>query len=102
MPPSEAKYDVIVIGSGVGGYNAAIRAGQIGLRVACIEKEAMLGGTCRNIGGMPAKALLHASDMFELAGKEFATLGIKVSPKLDLPTMMSQKQESVSSLWSAR
>jgi dihydrolipoamide dehydrogenase len=98
VSPSESKYDVIVIGSGVGGYNAAIRAGQLGLRVACIEKEKVLGGTCLNIGCMPAKALLHASEMFELAGSEFATLGIKVSPKLDLATMMSQKQESVSSL----
>jgi dihydrolipoamide dehydrogenase len=98
MSPSESHYDVVVIGSGVGGYNAAIRAGQLGMSVACIEKEKMLRGTCLNIGCMPSKALLHASEMFELAGSEFASLGIKVSPQLDLPTMMTQKQESVSSL----
>jgi dihydrolipoamide dehydrogenase len=95
---SETHYDVIVIGSGVGGYNAAIRAGQLGMSVACIEKEKMLGGTCLNIGCMPSKALLHASEMFELAKNDFSSFGIKVCPQLDLPTMMLQKQESVSSL----
>jgi dihydrolipoamide dehydrogenase len=94
----EKHYDVIVIGSGVGGYNAAIRAGQLGLSVACVEKERMLGGTCLNIGCMPSKSLLHASEMFELAGSEFASLGIIVSPQLDLTTMMLQKQETVASL----
>jgi len=98
VSPSESHYDVIVIGSGVGGYNAAIRAGQLGMNVACIEKETMLGGTCLNIGCMPSKALLHASEMFALAGNDFSSLGIKVCPQLDLPTMMLQKQESVSSL----
>jgi dihydrolipoamide dehydrogenase len=94
----EKHYDVIVIGSGVGGYNAAIRAGQLGLAVACVEKEKTLGGTCLNIGCMPSKSLLHASEMFDLAGREFAALGIKVSPRLDLPTMMIQKQATVSGL----
>jgi dihydrolipoamide dehydrogenase len=93
-----SEYDVIVIGSGVGGYNAAIRAGQLGLTVACIEKEAVLGGTCLNVGCMPSKSLLHASEMYELAATEFVHLGIQVSPKLNLPTMMAQKAESVAGL----
>ncbi len=93
-----SEYDVVVIGSGVGGYNAAIRAGQLGLKVACIEKEPVLGGTCLNVGCMPSKALLHASDMYEQARTEFVHLGIKVSPTLDLATMMDQKSESVSGL----
>jgi dihydrolipoamide dehydrogenase len=98
LSPTETHYDVIVIGSGVGGYNAAIRAGQLGLNVACIEKDSIVGGTCLNIGCMPSKSLLYASEMFDLAGNEFASLGIKVNPSLDLPTMMSQKQATVSSL----
>ncbi len=56
-----AQYDVIIIGGGPGGYNAAIRAGQLGLKVACVEKRVTLGGTCLNVGCMPSKALLHAS-----------------------------------------
>jgi len=91
-------YDVVVIGSGVGGYTAAIRAGQLGLRTACIAGAAVLGGTCLNIGCIPSKALLHASEMFDLARTKFAGLGVEVSPELDLPTMMSQKQASVDSL----
>src|SRR5277367_4960786 len=75
LPATETHYDVIVIGSGVGGYNAAIRAGQLGLAVACVEKEKTLGGTCLNIGCMPSKSLLHASEMFELANTDFAALG---------------------------
>ncbi len=60
----DGAYDIIVIGSGVGGYNAAIRAGQLGFKVACVEKEPGLGGTCLNVGCMPSKALLHASEMY--------------------------------------
>ena len=93
-----AQYDVIIIGGGPGGYNAAIRAGQLGLKVALVEKRATLGGTCLNVGCIPSKALLHASEMYELAAKDFAGLGIDVSPKLNLPQMMAQKSESVTAL----
>jgi len=97
-----AQYDVIIIGGGPGGYNAAIRAGQLGLTVACVDKGidggATLGGTCLNVGCMPSKALLHASEMFAAAGGEFAKLGIEVSPKLNLTQMMAQKAESVGAL----
>ena len=92
------SYDVIIIGGGPGGYNAAIRAGQLGMTAACIEMRDTLGGTCLNVGCMPSKALLHASEMFEAAGTEFATLGIEVSPKLNLVQMMKQKAESVEAL----
>ena len=92
-------YDVVVIGGGAGGYNAAIRAGQLGLRVACIEGRETLGGTCLNVGCMPSKALLHASELYEAAaGKEFASLGIEVKPTLNLTQMMKQKEESVAAL----
>jgi dihydrolipoamide dehydrogenase len=93
-----ADYEVVVIGSGVGGYTAAIRAGQLGLRTACVEGAPVLGGTCLNVGCIPSKALLHASEMFDLARTKFAGLGIKVSPELDLQTMMKQKQASVDAL----
>ncbi len=90
-------YDVVVIGSGVGGYNAAIRAGQLGLQVACVEKEPVVGGTCLNFGCIPSKALLHASEMYALASTEFSRLGTRVEPMLDLIQMMAQKSESVAS-----
>jgi len=94
-----SAYDVIVIGGGPGGYNAAIRAGQLGLKVACVEGRDTLGGTCLNVGCMPSKALLHASELYEAAaGGEFANLGIQVKPKLDLAQMMKQKTESVTAL----
>jgi dihydrolipoamide dehydrogenase len=93
-----AGYDVVVIGGGPGGYNAAIRAGQLGLKVACVEKRETLGGTCLNVGCIPSKALLHASELYELAGKDFAELGIEVEPKLNLPAMMKQKDGSVGQL----
>jgi dihydrolipoamide dehydrogenase len=93
-----ADYDVIIIGGGPGGYNGAIRAGQLGLKVACIESRATLGGTCLNVGCIPSKALLHASELYEMANKDFASLGIEVTPKLNLPSMMSQKDTSVTQL----
>ena len=93
-----AQYDVVIIGGGPGGYNAAIRAGQLGLKTAIVEKNTTLGGTCLNVGCMPSKALLHASELFEAANKDFAHLGIEVTPKLNLPQMMGQKAESVSAL----
>ncbi|MBS7805167.1 dihydrolipoyl dehydrogenase [Rhizobiales bacterium TNE-4] len=90
------SYDLIVIGSGPGGYVCAIRAAQLGLKTAIVEKRATLGGTCLNIGCIPSKALLHASDMFEEAGHDFAALGINVGkPKLDLAAMMKHKDETV-------
>jgi dihydrolipoamide dehydrogenase len=93
-----AQYDVVIIGGGPGGYNAAIRAGQLGLKVAVIEKRGLLGGTCLNVGCIPSKALLHASELFELAAKDFAAIGIEVAPKLNLPQMLKQKADSVTAL----
>jgi dihydrolipoamide dehydrogenase len=93
-----AEYDVVIIGAGPGGYNAAIRAGQLGLKVACVEGRSTLGGTCLNVGCMPSKALLHASELYEAAQKDFAGLGIDASVKLNLPQMMKQKADSVSAL----
>ncbi len=94
-----AQYDVIIIGGGPGGYNAGIRAGQLGLKVAVVEGRETLGGTCLNVGCMPSKALLHASELYAAAtGEEFAKLGIEVKPKLNLAQMMAQKSESVTAL----
>jgi dihydrolipoamide dehydrogenase len=93
-----AEYDVIIIGGGPGGYNAAIRAGQLGLKTAVVEKRTTLGGTCLNVGCMPSKALLHASELYDMANGEFANLGIEVKPKLNLVQMMKQKGESVTAL----
>ena len=91
-----SSYDLIVIGSGPGGYVCAIRAAQLGLKTAVVEKEKSLGGTCLNIGCIPSKALLHASELFEEAGHSFAKMGIGVpSPKLDLPTMLKFKQDAI-------
>lgn len=90
------SYDLIVIGTGPGGYVCAIRAAQLGMKVAVVEKRATLGGTCLNIGCIPSKALLHASELFEEAGHAFAKMGIGVSkPKLDLKQMLVFKDEAV-------
>ncbi|BDX00975.1 dihydrolipoyl dehydrogenase [Maricaulis maris] len=92
-------YDLVIIGGGPGGYNCAIRAGQLGLKTACVEMRGTLGGTCLNVGCIPSKALLHASEMFEAANTEFAALGIKTgSLELDLDTMIGQKDEAVDGL----
>jgi dihydrolipoamide dehydrogenase len=93
-----AQYDVIIIGGGPGGYNAAIRAGQLGLKTAIVEGRATLGGTCLNVGCIPSKALLHASELYEAANKDFADIGIEVTPKLNLEKMMASKAESVTGL----
>lgn len=91
-----ATYDLVVIGTGPGGYVCAVRAAQLGMKVAVVEKNATLGGTCLNVGCMPSKALLHASEMFEEAAHSFAKMGVSVSaPKLDLPTMMNFKQQGI-------
>src|SRR5437870_869627 len=89
-------FDLIVIGTGPGGYVCAIRAAQLGLRTAVVEKRATHGGTCLNVGCIPSKALLYASELFEEAGHRFAKMGIGVSkPKLDLAAMMKFKDEGV-------
>src|SRR3954464_10744208 len=89
-------YDLVVIGSGPGGYVCAIRAAQLGMKVAGVEKRETFGGPCLNIGCIPSKALLHASEMFEEAGHKFEKMGIKVgAPKLDLAAMMAFKDEGV-------
>jgi dihydrolipoamide dehydrogenase len=92
------NFDVIVIGGGPGGYNTAIRAGQLGLSAACIDKRGSFGGTCLNVGCIPSKALLHASERFHEAAHEFAALGIKAQVELDLPAMMARKDKVVGEL----
>jgi dihydrolipoamide dehydrogenase len=89
-------YDLIVIGTGPGGYVCAIRAAQLGMKVAVVEKRATHGGTCLNVGCIPSKALLHASELFEETGHSFETMGIGVSkPKLNLAQMMKFKDQGV-------
>lgn len=90
-----SAYDLVVIGTGPGGYVCAIRASQLGLKVAVVEKRATHGGTCLNVGCIPSKALLHASERFEEAGHALGGMGIEVKPKLDLKQMMAFKDEGV-------
>jgi dihydrolipoamide dehydrogenase len=93
------RYDLVVIGAGPGGYVAAIRAAQLGLKVACVEKCSTLGGTCLNIGCIPSKALLDSSELFYLAQKRFGQHGIQVGGlKLDLPAMLRRKDDVVKTL----
>ncbi len=92
------QYDLTVIGTGPGGYVCAIRAAQLGLKVAVVEKRPTFGGTCLNVGCIPSKALLYASEMFEEAGHGLAKLGVKVgAPELDLAAMMAHKDATVKS-----
>ncbi len=92
------SYDLIVIGSGPGGYVCAIRAAQLGLKTAVVEKNATFGGTCLNIGCIPSKALLHASELYEEAGHSFAQMGIKVGkPSVELPALLKYKEQNVES-----
>lgn len=92
---SNTAYDVIVIGSGPGGYVCAIRASQLGKKVAIVEKRPTHGGTCLNVGCIPSKALLHASECFDEAGHGFSAMGIGVKPMLDLARMQTYKAEGV-------
>jgi dihydrolipoamide dehydrogenase len=91
-------FDLVVIGSGPGGYTAAIRAAQLGMRTACIEKYESLGGTCLNVGCIPSKALLDSSEHFANARDHFAEHGIRATVELDLATMMKRKQNVVRDL----
>ena len=92
-------YDVIVIGGGPGGYVAAIRAAQLGMKTACVEMRGSLGGTCLNVGCIPSKELLHASHLFEEAKGGMAKMGIKIEGvSLDLPKMMKTKAQAVRGL----
>jgi dihydrolipoamide dehydrogenase len=90
-----AAYDLIVIGAGPGGYVCAIRASQLGMKVAIVEKRATFGGTCLNIGCIPSKAMLHASELFDEAGHSFDKMGIDVQPSFDLAKMLAFKDAAV-------
>ena len=92
-------YDVLVIGAGPGGYVAAIRAAQLGLKVACAESRETLGGTCLNVGCIPSKAMLHASEYFDAAASgAMAKMGVEVTPKLNLEAMHGQRLDAVKQL----
>ena len=91
-------YDVIVIGTGPGGYVCAIRAAQLGLKTAVVEKDPTFGGTCLNVGCIPSKAMLHASELLEEAGGTFPQMGLKVGkPSVDLPALLKYKEQNVES-----
>ena len=92
------NFDVVVIGGGPGGYVCAIRAAQLGLKAAIVEKRGSLGGTCLNVGCIPAKALLQSTHLYEMAAHEMADHGIKVTPKVDLDTMIDRKEAVVKQL----
>src|SRR5438105_3222516 len=92
-------YDLVVIGAGPGGYTAAIRAAQLGMKVACIEKSKTLGGTCLNIGCIPSKALLDSSELYYLAKNRFGRHGIEIKDVgLDVPKMLARKNMIVKQL----
>ncbi|MEO8618939.1 MAG: dihydrolipoyl dehydrogenase [Sphingomicrobium sp.] len=96
---ADFDYDVLVIGAGPGGYVAAIRAAQLGLKTACAESRETLGGTCLNVGCIPSKAMLHASEFYDAAANgAMAKMGVIVEPKLDLPVMHGQRLDAVKQL----
>ena len=97
---SNAPYDVVVVGGGPGGYVAAIKAAQLGLRTACVESRGALGGTCLNVGCIPSKALLHSTHMYEYAMKDFAKQGINIegTVSVDLKKMTANKKKTVAGL----
>ena len=90
-----SAYDLIVIGTGPGGYVCAIRASQLGMKVGVIEKRATHGGTCLNVGCIPSKAMLHASELYDEARHAFGAMGIVAETELDLQKMMAFKDEGV-------
>src|ERR1700719_2048545 len=93
------RYDLVILGAGPGGYVAALRAAQLGMKVACIDKDPTLGGTCLNVGCIPSKALLDSSENYSAALHDFAGHGVKLDGvKLDLPTMMARKEKIVKDL----
>lgn len=93
------EYDLVVVGGGPGGYCSAIKAGQLGLKTACVEKRGALGGTCLNVGCIPSKSLLNNSHLYHMAKKDFAARGIVVGEVgLDLGKMMKEKEKSVGAL----
>jgi dihydrolipoamide dehydrogenase len=99
MTMADFDFDVLVIGAGPGGYVAAIRAAQLGLKTGCVESRETLGGTCLNVGCIPSKAMLHASEYFDAAANgAMAKMGIKVTPELDLPAMHGQRLDAVKQL----
>ena len=96
---ADYDFDVLVIGAGPGGYVAAIRAAQLGLKTGCVESRETLGGTCLNVGCIPSKAMLHASEFYDHAANGMmAKMGIKVTPELDLDTMHGQRKDAVKQL----
>ncbi len=99
MSNTQYDYDVLVIGAGPGGYVAAIRAAQLGLKTACAESRETLGGTCLNVGCIPSKAMLHASEYYDAAANgAMADMGIEVTPKLNLEKMHDQRRDAVKGL----
>ena len=99
MAEQAYDYDVLVIGAGPGGYVAAIRSAQLGLKTACVESRETLGGTCLNVGCIPSKAMLHASEYFEVAGDgTMAELGVEVTPKLNLGAMHAHRLDAIKGL----
>src|SRR5215471_9111133 len=100
-PPESERYDAVVIGSGTGGYPTAIRLGQLGVKTLLVEKDAVLGGVCLNVGCIPSKAVIHASKMFDKV-KHLAEIGVSVpgAPTIDMVAMQKWKEGVVNKLTS--
>src|SRR6266516_3454146 len=93
------RFDLVILGAGPGGYVAALRAAQFGMKVACVDKDRNLGGTCLNVGCIPSKALLDSSELYYLAKNRFGRHGIQVGGvQLDLSVMLRRKDEVVKGL----